>query len=275
METALLNYFVHDAQLRSTCDFNPSFLRKGVSIYEVLRVEKGIPLFLKEHIDRIFSSAALENIQMNLSGKSIRQSVKALIDENRMSIGNIKFLFHRDTSGSNRFMAWVMPFFYPSAQQYAEGIVVGSMRAERENPNAKKVLHSLREQSDALMKKEHYWEVVYVNTQGFLTEGSRSNIFFILSNKIFTPELSLVLPGITRAKILTLAAANGIQVEETKITPGEMKNFSACFLTGTSPKVLPVARLNQWNFDVQHPLIRRLMLDYDKIVAKDLSRFKW
>lgn len=275
METALLNYFVYDAQLRSTCDFNPYFLGKGVSIYEVLRVEQGIPLFLKEHIDRIFSSAALENIQMNISGKFIRQAVKALIDENRMSIGNIKFLFHRNPSGSNRFMAWVMPFFYPSARQYAEGVVAGSMHAERENPNAKKVIHSLREQADALMKKKHYWEVVYVNAQGFLTEGSRSNIFFIRSNKIFTPELSLVLPGITRAKVLSLAAENGISVEETKIRPAEMKNFNACFFTGTSPKVLPVVLLNQWNFDVQHPLIRRLMLDYDKIVAKDLSRFKW
>ncbi len=275
MGTALLNYFVYDAQLRSTCDFDPYFFGKGVSIYEVLRVEQGIPLFLKEHIDRIFSSAALENIQMDISGKFIRQSVKALIDENRMSIGNIKFLFHCNPSGSNLFMAWVMPFFYPSVRQYAEGVVAGSMRAERENPNAKKVMHSLREQSDALMKKEHYWEVVYVSAQNFLTEGSRSNIFFIRSNKIFTPELSLVLPGITRAKVLTLAAENGISVEETKITPGEMKNFNACFLTGTSPKVLPVVRLNQWNFDVQHFLMRRLMLDYNKIVAKDLSRFKW
>jgi len=275
METALLNYFVHDTQLRSTCDFNPYFPGEGVSIYEILRVEQGIPLFLKEHINRIFSSASLENIQMNLSRKFIRQSVKVLIDENRMSIGNIKFLFHRNPSGSNRFMAWVVPFFYPSARQYAKGIVAGSMQAERENPNAKKIMHSLREQADALMKKEHYWEVVYVNAQDILTEGSRSNIFFIRDNKIFTPELSLVLPGITRAKVLTLAAESGIPVEETKITPEEMKNFEACFLTGTSPKVLPVVRLDQWNFDVQHPLICRLMSDYDKIVAKDLSRFKW
>jgi branched-chain amino acid aminotransferase len=275
METALLNYFVYDAQLRLTCDFNLYFPGKGVSIYEVLRVEKGFPLFLKEHIDRIFSSAALENIQMNLSRKFIRQSVKTLIDENRMSIGNIKFLFHRNPSGSNRFMAWVMPFFYPSARQYAEGVVAGSMQAERENPNAKKIMYNLRERADALMKKEHYWEVVYVNAQGFLTEGSRSNIFFIRGNKIFTPELSLVLPGITRAKVFALAAENGVSVEETKIRPEEMKNFNVCFLTGTSPKVLPVVQLNQWNFDVQHPLMHRLMLGYDRIVAKDLSRFKW
>ena len=133
----------------------------------------------------------------------------------------------------------------------------------------------MREQADALIKKEHYWEVVYVNAEGFLTEGSRSNIFFIRDNKIFTSELSLVLPGITRAKVLALAAENDIPVEETKIMPAEIKTFDACFLTGTSPKVLPVVRLNQWNFDVQHPLLRWLMLNYDDIVARDLSRFRW
>jgi len=275
METALLNYFVLDTQLRSTCDFNPYVFEKGVGIYEVLRVEQGVPVFLQEHIGRFFSSAALENIPVNLSEKFIRKAVQLLIEQNRMQLGNIKFLYHWNGQDDHRFMAWVMPFFYPSARHYAEGVSVGTMKAERENPNAKKVLSGLRSQADALIKKEGLWEVVYVNSRGHLTEGSRSNIFFIRDKQVLTPELSLVLPGITRAKVLQLAEENGIPFEETKIELSDIGEFDACFLTGTSPKILPVAKLDNTTFDVQNTLMRQLMQGYDEMVTEDLRRFSW
>jgi len=275
METALLNYFVLDTQLRSTCDFNPYILEKGMGIYEILRVEQGVPVFLHEHISRFFSSVALENIPINLSEKFIRQAVKLLIKQNRMKQGNIKFVYHRNGEADQQFVAWIMPFLYPSNQHYKEGVVVGNMPAERENPNAKKVLHNLRKQADALMKREGFWEVVYVNSRGYLTEGSRSNIFFIRDNHLFTSELSLVLPGITRAKVLQLTVEREIPFEETKIKCSESGKFDACFLTGTSPKILPVSRLDNKPFDVQNKLMRVLMEDYDKIMAEDIRMFSW
>ncbi len=275
METALLNYFVVDTKLLSTCDFNPYILKKGAGIYEILRVEQGIPVFLKEHIARFFSSAALENIPVNLSVKFIRQAVKLLISQNRMQKGNIKFVYHRNGEDNHRFMAWIVPFFYPTSQHYDKGVVVGNMSAERENPNAKKVMYSLRKQADAYMKIEGFWEVVYVNREGFLTEGSRSNIFFVLGNHVLTPELSLVLPGITRAKVLQLAVERGIPLEEVRIKPSESGKFDACFLTGTSPKILPVLQLGNITFDVQNKLMRILAEDYDKLMAEDVRRFSW
>ncbi len=275
METALLSYFVLNNDLRSTCDFNPYVLEKGVSIYEVLRVEQKIPVFLQEHITRFFSSANLENIPVDFSVKFVQNAVKLLIEQNKMHQGNIKFLYHWGGEDDDRFMAWVMPFFYPSAKHYAEGVVVGSMQAERENPNAKKHIFSLREQADALIKEKNLWEVVYVNNRGYLTEGSRSNVFFVRGNRLFTPELSLVLPGITRAKVLQLAATEKISVEETRIKITEIKKFDACFFTGTSPKILPVSEMNGISFDVQNRLMTRLMLGYDDLMERDIRRFSW
>ncbi len=275
METALLNYFVLDTQLRSVCDLNPNILEEGVAIYEVLRVEQGIPVFLQEHIDRFFSSASLENMPVDISGKFIRQSVQLLIEQNRMQQGNIKFIYHWNSANDLRFMAWVMPFFYPAAIHYNAGVMAGSMPAERQNPNAKKVQYSLRKQADALIKKEDFWEVVYVNSRGYLTEGSRSNIFFVRGSHVLTPELSLVLPGITRAKVLQLAVEKGISLEETRIKLSEAEKYDACFLTGTSPKILPVSRLDNKPFDVQNKLMSVLMEDYDEMMAEDIRRFSW
>ncbi len=275
METALLNYFVRDTQLQSTCDFNGYALEKGLIIYEVLRVEQAIPVFLKEHIRRFFSSAKLEHVKLDITPSFIRQAIRLLIAENRMQQGNIKFLYHRNGSEEGRFMAWVMPFFYPSPQHYREGVKVLSMSGERHNPNAKKALHDLRQKADHFIREKKVWEAVYVNGQQHITEGSRSNIFFVEGKKIVTPELSLVLPGITRGKVIQLAVANGFPVEETKIRIGDIAWFDACFLTGTSPKVLPVAAFDARSFQVDNPVVRLLMQAYDELVDSEVRAFRW
>jgi branched-chain amino acid aminotransferase len=275
METALLNYFVLNDRLRSTCDFNAEILVKGISIYEVLRVEGGIPVFLREHIERFFSSARLEKVTLDVSEKFIRQAIRNLISENRMARGNIKFLFSQDKTGERRFMAWVTPFFYPAEQHYRQGVVVGRMPGERENPNAKKSLPELRRKADELRKEKGWWEVIYVNRKGFVTEGSRSNVFFVREDRLETPEITLVLPGITRAKVLQLARDNGIRAIEKQIPLAALSSYDACFLTGTSPKLLPVKQWDGFSFSVDNAVMRLLMKKYDEMVAEDIRRFSW
>ncbi len=275
METALLNYFVRDTRLHSTCDFDGTAFEKGVSIYEVLRVEQGVPLFLQEHILRFFSSARLEHIALDITPSFVRRAVRLLITENRMQLGNIKFLYQRNGRQDRHFVAWVMPFFYPSPQQYREGVKVVSMPGERHNPNAKKALYALREKADRLIREKKAWEAVYVNSRGFVTEGSRSNVFFVRQGMLETPELSLVLPGITRAKVLQLAGEKDIPVSEKQIRLADVPGYDAAFLTGTSPKLLPVSAFDGHRFDVNNRMIRLLMEAYEKRVADEVRRFRW
>jgi hypothetical protein len=47
--------------------------------------------------------------------------------------------------------------------------------------------------------------------------------------------------------------------------------FRALFLTGTSAKVLPIRSVEGLSFDVNHPLVRRLMASYDRLIESHLS----
>ncbi len=275
MEIALMNYFVLNDEIRSTCDFNPYPLKSGLSIYEVIRIQQGIPLFLEEHLDRFYSSALLENVNIPFESASIKRRLKALLDYNRILEGNIKFLFHLNQDGESRFMAWLMPFYYPSTQQYQKGVTVEIMHAQRHRPNAKKVLHSLRKKADTFIKEKNCFEVAYCNPDGFVTEGSRSNLFFIKNNNIITPELSLVLPGITRAKVMDIAKNNNLAVSQQKIRIDQLAGFDACFITGTSPKLLPVNRLQTIHYDVSHPVLHELMKAYDLLCENYTKHFAW
>lgn len=275
MEIALMNYFVLNDEIRSTCDFNPYPLKNGLSIYEVIRIQQGIPLFLEEHLDRFYSSALLENTNIPFESESIKHRLKALLDYNKILEGNIKFLFHINQDGESRFMAWLMPFYYPSAQQYQKGVTVEIMHAQRHRPNAKKALYRLREKADMFIKEKNCFEVAYCNPDGFITEGSRSNLFFIKAGNIITPELSLVLPGITRAKVMDLARENNLAVSEQKIKLDQLTGFDACFITGTSPKLLPVNCLHTTQYNVSHPVLHELMKAYDLLCKKYVKHFTW
>ncbi len=275
MEIALLNYFVFNGEIRSTCDFNPYPLKKGLAIYEVLRVQESIPLFLDDHIRRFYNSAQFENITIPFEPDLIRQRLKALLEYNKISTGNIKFLYHKSPDGETCFMAWMMPFYYPSGQQYADGVKAEIMEAERPRPNAKKALYALREKADEIIKKKNCFEVVYCNSRGLVTEGSRSNVFFVKDDALVTPDVSLVLPGVTRLKVMELALENGIQLKQHHINKNEIVTFDACFLTGTSPKVLPVAQLEGITYNVNHPMVHKLMEAYDALAENDLKQFEW
>ncbi len=275
METALLNFFVRDGVLLSTCDFNLTISENEVNIYEVVRVESAIPLFLNAHLKRFYDSAQLEHKVIDLHPELIRQNLKVLLDQNMLIFGNIKFLCRWKASGEQEFLAWVVPFFYPDIEQYKQGVCVETMFGERPNPNAKKVLSSLVARADAVISQNKCSEVVYVNKAGAVTEGSRSNLFFVQGGQLVTPGLSSVLPGVTRAVVMDLARENGISVVERNIPADSLPDYEACFLSGTSPRILPVKRLHDTAFDVKNPLMRFIMEAYDKRCRKEKEYFIW
>ncbi len=272
MENPLLNYFILNNELRNTCDFNSYVLNEGSLVYEVIRIIDSKPLFFEEHIERFYHSAKLSNLNLQLSKHSILLRIKSLIEANGMKTGNIEFLVHFDNKGYKRFMAWVSPFYYPSQEQYLVGVPVGIMQAIRKQPNAKAFNRKLRENADEIIKTKNVYEVILENHHGFLTEGSRSNIFFIKNNTLITPPVSSVLPGITRLKIMKMSENLNINVKESNIPTSKLKDFDCCFLTGTSPKILPVQSVEKINFEVDNDLMRKLMNRFDLVIEKYISK---
>jgi len=113
--------------------------------------------------------------------------------------------------------------------------------------------------------------VALMNKQNQITEGSRSNIFFIdKGGKLIAPPGKDILPGITMKYVLELAAAEGIQIEEKTVSTDTLDSLVSVFISGTSPKVLPVNQIDDYLFDVDHPLLRLLMDRFELLVQNSL-----
>jgi branched-chain amino acid aminotransferase len=277
MESCLMSYFVFNDELRNTCDFNPYLFENKKPVYEVVRVEKGIPLFFKDHIDRFYNSCKLADLLLSLSRQQIYNRIKVLIESNNLKTGLVKFLLLQEKPGEELFLAWVAPFFFPSKEQYLNGVELALMNGVRENPHVKLANLSVRQRADALIKEKKNYDVILVNSDGIITEGSRSNLFFLKNDckVLFTPHESLVLTGITRIKIIDLALGLGLDVFESVYTVDELEDFDSLFQTGTSPKVLPVNRVGEKKFDTKNRILGVLRENYDKMIDDYIRNFSW
>lgn len=89
------------------------------------------------------------------------------------------------------------------------------------------------------------FEAILIRENGTVTEGTHSNLFAVLEGEIRThPANNYILPGITRAVVLELAAELGMTVREEAITEQELGACDELFLTGTTTDVMPVVSLD-------------------------------
>ncbi len=259
-------YFIYNGQIKSNSEFIASENAGGV--YEVLRVAKHVPLFLEEHLERFFLSARLAEKTIRFSKEDIESCLRTLIDENKVSEGNILL------SNKTNLKAFFIPHKYPEESWYLNGVTCGLLHAERTNPNAKVFQTPVRQQADELMAKEGFYEVLLVDHLGRITEGSRSNVFFVAGNQLFTPPGNEVLLGITRQKTIQLAQKLNIPLIEEDVLLKGLHNFDAAFITGTSPKILPLSQIAGRSYDVKNHVVQDLREEYDQLISRYISSRK-
>lgn len=275
MENCLLSYFILNDELRSSCDFNPGLLGEGRGIYEVFRVIDGTPLFLTEHLERYYHSVELAGFTFDLSMEQLKRRMRTLLESNGLKHGNVQFHLTLHPDLGNLFMAWVATHRYPTVEEYEEGVELTSLNAVRNNPHLKSMNLPARLLANELIDKEDVYEVLFVDNKNIVTEGSRSNIFFIKDGKIYTPSLSLVLDGITRSEVVGIVLRNRVGLHNTVIPFDTIGQFDAAFLTSTSMNLLPVRKIDDHSFDPQNQLTRQLMTLFDQRIEEEIEGFKW
>jgi branched-chain amino acid aminotransferase len=237
-------------------------------LYEVFRVEKGIALFLEDHIERLFYGADKAGIKLNFDFKTIENYLKNTLVREQIKTGNVRLsvFFDSPTGRMISFKAFPIPYSYPSEELYEHGISCGLFFSEREHPEAKIANTQIRNKANELIKEKNFFEVLLVNHLGEITEGSRSNVFFILDHKLVTAPNHLVLPGIARKKTLKAAQYLNIPVEYSALPYKKLKDVHAAFITGTSPRILAIKHIENYNLKEDHPIIQQLTKGFSGLV---------
>lgn len=258
----LHKYYVFNGEIRPNTEFISN--ENAGSIYEVLRVIKGVPLFYEEHLNRFFHSAKLAGREINFSKKQIIQFFNILTEQNHIYEGNLLISLKTDL------YTFFIPHKYPEESWYISGVPCGVLKAERKNPNIKIFQTNVRKKADHIMEKQGLYEVMLVDNLGRITEGSRSNFFFIKKGRLYTSPGDYVLRGITREKVILLANKQEIPLTEKSIFYKDLYSYESVFITGTSSKILPVSEIENIKFDPLNNITQLLRKEYNELIDNQI-----
>jgi branched-chain amino acid aminotransferase len=90
-----------------------------------------------------------------------------------------------------------------------------------------------------------YDEGLLLDTDGFVAEGAGENIFIVKDGRVYTPELTTALDGITWRSVQSICADLGIPVEKTRLTRDDIYICDEAFFTGTAAEVTPIRELDR------------------------------
>ena len=277
MDKCIGSVFLEDSVFKNVDSFNGNNIDDICSVYEVIRVIEGVPLFLDKHLKRFQNSASVSNVKLWITDQQIEKYINELISKNSLKFGNIKLIFNFEISNgeytAKNYKFFITPHVYPSESDYKNGVTTILYHGERKNPNAKVQNLSFRQSVEKEIKNQNAFEAILIDRNGFVTEGSKSNIFMIKANRVITAHIDAVLPGITRSTIMEICNDCKIEVSEEQVHETYIKDLDGLFICGTSPKVLPISKVDNYLFSsATNELIISIMKSYDNKVKLYLKK---
>lgn len=264
--------FILNGELHPSDNFDNSLVYEGDSIYEVIRMIKGSPVFFHDHMERLESSIRIRQKETLAKISDLRKDIIELVKTEKRKDINLKIVFNYNQDSNNYLVYFIEPI-YPSEEQYKKGVKGILFYAERKDPESKVINHKLRSSIYHKLILESGYEALLVNEENQITEGSRSNIFFLKGDTLTTAPDDKVLNGITRKYLLGICHDNAIKVKFMCVPVESIQDYDAAFMTGTSPMLLQFYCIGDIYFNVRIALIDNLRRLYIEKAEESIKRF--
>ncbi len=260
------DYYMLDNEICTAKEFKDPFNNGNLNIYEVVRIDDGIPLFFEDHLIRLENSFRIAGKKLFYSDTEIKDQVYKLIEINKIKEALIRIVFSFVDGNELGITVFQNRVTFPGPEDYKYGISCLLQYSERDNPSAKIFNHEVRGKANSMINTRQVYETILVNSKNKITEGSRSNVFFIKNEVIYTTQDDKVLQGITRQKVIEIIISLNIPLHYTSVDIESIAEMDAVFITGTTPKVLAVNKIDEIKFKANNSLIEQIMQVYDDMV---------
>lgn len=238
-------------------------LHYGMGVFEGVRAykgDKGTAIFrLGEHTDRLFNSARIFQMKMPYSKETLIEAQKEVVRANRLESCYIRPIVFYGSEAMGiaasslsvhvAIAAWPWGA-YLGAEGMEKGIRVKTSSFTRHHVNINMCRSkSVGTYTNSILAHQEvahdgYDEALLLDVDGYVAEGAGENIFIVKGGKLYTPDLTSCLEGITRASVLTLAEELGLPVIQKRITRDEVYCADEAFFTGTAAEVTPIRELD-------------------------------
>lgn len=255
----------------------------GLGLFETFRTYGGRPFLLEQHLQRLETGCKALGIAHQVDHGRVEAEIAELLARNGLDEGYIRYTVTAGEGPLGlpvgdyekpRVVIYVKPLPDPGETLYTDGKPLWRLTTPRNTPEGEVRFKSLHYMNNVLAKRElarlerealqtadapaanaqpHVHgrrsvavpaEGLLLTADGWLAEGIVSNVFFARNGRLYTPDVETgILPGVTRAKVLELAAEQGIAAEEGRYTWDELLAADEVFLTNSLQELVPVTEL--------------------------------
>lgn len=273
-------------------------LHYGVGVFEGIRCYKtseGSAVFrLKEHMQRLLDSAKIFMINPGYSLEELCSATVETIKANNLEECYIRPIVYLGDGGlgikigndypvETAIAAWNWGA-YLGAEGMEKGIKVctSSFNRYHVNSTATRSKTCGNYVASVLAKREAvisgYDEALFLDTEGYVAEGSGENVFIVKNGKLMTTPMTSILRGITRDSIMNIAKDLGYEVVEQRFTKDDFYIADEAFFTGTAAEVTPISSLDgrKIGTGVRGPVTEKLQKSFFDIVnGKNKKYSEW
>lgn len=239
-------------------------LHYGVGVFEGIRcykTDKGSAVFrLEEHMQRFLDSAKIFLMFPKYSKADLIKAVIDTVKANKLDECYIRPLMYLGDGGLGILVNDTYPIetaiaawrwgAYLGEEGMEKGIKIKTSSYNRFHVNTiatrsktcGNYVTSVLAKREAVMSG--FDEAIFLDTEGYVAEGSGENIFMVREGKLITTPMTSILRGITRDSIMTLAKDMGIETREELFTKDDLYLADEAFLTGTAAEVTPIASVD-------------------------------
>lgn len=271
-------------------------LHYGLGVFEGIRCYKCVDgrsgIFrLDEHIERLFQSARIAQIEIPFSKEEIKQACKEVLLANGLEEAYIRPLVFigegvmgvhpYDNPVRVAVIAWRWGA-YLGEEALKRGTRAKTSSFVRHHPNAMMTKAKIcgNYVNSVLAKREAvrlgYDEAILLDPDGYVAEASGENVFLVKDRVIKTTPPTTILPGITRDCVIKIARDRGYVVIEERFTRDELYIADEVFLTGTAAEVTPIREIDDRPIGngVPGEVTREIQEIYFKAVRGELPQYR-
>jgi len=263
----------------------------GDGVFEGIRSYDGLVFRLKEHIDRLYRSAAAIRLAIPIGKKRMMDAVIKTLRKNKLKGAYIRLVVTRGSgdlgldprkckSGGEIFIIADKMTLYPR-KFYENGLRIVTAKTKRNLPSAlNPKIKSLNYLNNILAKIDAIdagvQEAIMLTHDGFVAECTGDNIFIVDNYTVITPPTSIgALEGITRDSVIEIARKKRVRFKERMLVLKDLYRADECFLTGTAAEIIPVVNIDGHKIGSGKPgpVTRLLLEEFRKVTKVDGVRY--
>ena len=268
--------------------FDSGFLL-GDGVWEGIRLHQSKLMFIDEHLDRLFESAAGISLNIPFSKKNIIDEINKVLSKNSMTDHvHIRLVISRGDK--------ITPYQNPNANRgpinfviipeykktdpkvYENGVTIGRVPIIRPPDNILSTHYNTLSKLNCILasieaNKRGFDEGIMNDPYGNISTCNSTNLFFVKENKVLTSKGEYCLNGITRGKAIMICQSNNIPILEQDFIFNDIIDCDEAFVTGTFAGIIPVSKIEDRNLKStsSDSLVNQIRFLYNKHIQENIN----